>query len=127
MATIAHRRNYIAPLQFNDGTMVTDHNIKAGLLWTSFKERLGISECQSLLFDISDFCSPVDLPDLDFPFTQMEIDQAIKYMPSDHAPGPDCFNRHFMKKCWGIISQDFYRLSEQFWQGTVDLTSINGS
>lgn len=67
------------------------------------------------------------MPDLDFPFTKMEIDQAIKDMPTDQAPGPDGCNGHFMKKCWGIISQDFYRLCDQFWQGTVDLTSINGS
>lgn len=107
MATIAHSRNYIAHLQLDDGTMVSDHNIKAGLLWTAFKERLGVSEGQSFLFDIAAFVLLVDLPDLDLPFTKMEIDQAIKDMPSDHAPGPDSFNGHFMKND-GILFQRIF-------------------
>lgn len=48
-------------------------------------------------------------------------------MASDHAPGPDGFNGLLMKECWHIISEDFYRLCEAFWNCTVDLECINGS
>lgn len=37
MATIAHR-SFISLLQLPDGTLITDHNLKAGLLWSAFKE-----------------------------------------------------------------------------------------
>jgi hypothetical protein len=48
------------------------------------------------------------------PFSRKEIDDVIKAMPSDRAPGPDGFNGLFLKKCWPIIKHDFYRLVEEF-------------
>lgn len=56
-----------------------------------------------------------------------EIDQAVKDMPSSRAPGPGGFNGFFMKKCWQIIADDFYRLCKQFCDGQVDLECINNS
>jgi hypothetical protein len=50
IATIAHRRNYISQLCSSDGFMVTDHDLKAGLLWSAFKERLGVTEFSTILF-----------------------------------------------------------------------------
>jgi retron-type reverse transcriptase len=63
---------------------------------------------------------------LDSPFTKQEIDSIIKALPSDKSPGPDGFNTNFIKKCWHIISQDFYDLCEKFYQEDVCLRSING-
>ena len=48
-------------------------------------------------------------------------------MPLDRAPGPDGFNGMFLKKCWPIIKQDFYRLAKDFHKGTLKLENINGS
>lgn len=48
-------------------------------------------------------------------------------MAPDRAPGPDVFNGFFMKKCWYIICEDFYRLCAGFENYRVDLESINGS
>jgi hypothetical protein len=56
-----------------------------------------------------------------------EIDLVIKEMPSDKAPGPDGFNGMFLKKCWGIIKDDFHSLAREFYNGTLNLQNINGS
>jgi hypothetical protein len=60
-------------------------------------------------------------------FTRQEIDKVVKILPSYKAPGPDGFNTDFLKKCWPIICEDFYRLFEDFYDGQVCLQSINGS
>jgi hypothetical protein len=48
-------------------------------------------------------------------------------MPPDHATGPDGFNGFFFKKCWHLISEDFYRFCECFYNGNINLSCINGS
>jgi hypothetical protein len=59
------------------------------------------------------------------PFTNDEIDQAIKEMPSERAPGPDGFNMQFIMKCWHIIKSDFYQLRHDFFNEAVSLQAIN--
>lgn len=119
IATIAHRRNYIAQLHLNDGTMISDHNLKAGALWTSFNGRLGISEYSHMSFDLSYLIHPVDLPDLISLLSKEEIDMVVKDMPSDHAPGPDGFNGCFREKMLALFLMIFtgfvkVSLMEQF-------------
>ena len=46
-------------------------------------------------------------------------------MPPDRAPGPDGFSGAFLKACWPIIKHDFYSLCSQFYEGNLDITSIN--
>jgi hypothetical protein len=60
-------------------------------------------------------------------FTREEIDEVIKELPTDKAPGPDGFNGMFTKRCWHIIKHDFYELCKDFLDGKVDLQSINDS
>ena len=48
-------------------------------------------------------------------------------LPLDKAPGPDGFNGLFFKKCWNIVKEDIYRLCEDFYDGNLDLESINYS
>lgn len=68
-----------------------------------------------------------DLFALVAPFSNQEIDQVVKSLPSDRAPGPDGFNTDFVKKCWPIICQDFYNMCTAFYDNNVCLKSINGS
>ena len=56
-----------------------------------------------------------------------EINLLIKRIPSDKAPGPDGFNGLFVKRCWQIIKEDFYKLCEVFFNLEVNLESINNS
>ena len=60
-------------------------------------------------------------------FGKDKIDAVVKGLPSDKAPGLDGFNTDFLKKCWPIICEDFYRLCEAFHSGNICLQSINGS
>lgn len=100
MATISHRRNSISQILNDQGVWVLDHEGKAGLLWSSFRNRMGVSTNPTMLFNLGNLIDPFDgLVDLAKPFQQMEIDNIVKRMPSDKAPGLDGFNDLFMKKC----------------------------
>lgn len=69
----------------------------------------------------------ISLADLELPFLKEEIDNVIKEIPADKAPGPDGFNGAFVKNYWDIISEDFYELIKDFYHGKVNLQCINGS
>ena len=127
-ATIKYRRNLITCLETDEGVSVFDHQHKADMIWEAFKERLGMSEFSSSLFYLSSFMQPVtDLSSLVVPFDKQEIDSVVKSLPSDKAPGPDGFNTDFVKKCWSIICEDFYKLCNDFHASNICLQSINGS
>lgn len=127
MATISHKGNFIVSLLNPKGNTVTDHEQKANLLWTSFRERLGISEYTNMIYDLSSLLTFHDLTTLDDDFREDEIDMVIKNRPSNHAPGPDVFNGTFIKKCWPIVKDDFIRLFKDFSSQNIDLRSINSS
>jgi hypothetical protein len=55
------------------------------------------------------------------------MDDVIKEMHVDRAPGPDGFNGLFVKKCCSIIKHDFYQLAADFHNETIQLKNINGS
>jgi hypothetical protein len=127
-ATLKHRRNSIASLTDDNRTNFSEHDHKADLTWNAFKNRLGTSDFLGIDFDPPNLLNRHDgLQWLDSPFTKQEIDSIIKALPSDKSPGPDGFNTNFVKKCWHIISQDFYGLCEKFYQEDICLKSINGS
>jgi hypothetical protein len=52
MATISHRKNTITQLLNEEGVWVSDHVGKEGILWTTFKNRLGISKEINMLFNL---------------------------------------------------------------------------
>jgi hypothetical protein len=71
-----------------------------------------------MLFNLDSLLdSGVDLSSLEIPFSNQEIDNIIKNMPTDKSPGPDGFNNEFLKKCWPVIKQDFYNLCSAFYSG----------
>lgn len=73
MATISFRRNYIARLTLDDGSTVTDHTLKAGALWTAFKERLGTTEFQEISFDLDSLIDQVELLRWTIPFQKRKL------------------------------------------------------
>jgi hypothetical protein len=109
MATERYRRNSIAMLQDGEGNEVTDHQFMAEMFYKEYKETMGHSEPISMQFELATIPRQVDgLEDLTRPFTKQEMDDVIKYMPVDRAPGPDGFNGFFLKQCWEIVKAVFY-------------------
>jgi hypothetical protein len=127
LATQNHRRNFIVSLCTPDNSLITDHEQKANHIYESFRDRLGISEFDGIIFDMASLLSLHNLDDLDEIFTNEEIKQVIKSLPNDHAPGPDGFNGLFIKKSWPVIKNDFMRIFSDFCIGTLDSSSINNS
>uniref|UniRef100_A0A0E0DBU3 Uncharacterized protein n=1 Tax=Oryza meridionalis TaxID=40149 RepID=A0A0E0DBU3_9ORYZ len=60
-------------------------------------------------------------------FNLQEIDSLVSVIPADKAPSPDGFNGFFMKKCWHIIAQNYYRLAAHFHAECTDLEILNSS
>jgi hypothetical protein len=126
IATERYRRNSIPALSAADGSLDTNHAAKEEIIFTSFKERLGTAEQPQMLFDLQTFIQPTPgLEELSSPFTKAKIDAVVKSMPIDKAPGPDGFNGQFLKSCWHIVKEDIYKLCFYFYEGNLNLESIN--
>jgi hypothetical protein len=98
--------------------VVVSHKDKEEVLFQAFKNRLGSSQPTSMVFNLSELIQPAhNLSTLDLPFSRSEIDQIIRNLPSNKSPGPDGFNTDFVKKCWPVISSDFYELCDKFYEG----------
>jgi hypothetical protein len=77
------------------------------------------------MFDLNDIVNRHDMSSLDLPFTTEEIDEVINHLPNDKVPGLDGFNGKFMKKYWNIIKLQFYDLLQKFYEGDINLESLN--
>jgi hypothetical protein len=127
-ATERYRLNTITSLDTDDGRTVTYHNEKATLLLEEYKKRMGCSSNPTMLYNLTELIQPSDdLEHLSRLFSALDIDKVIKQMPADKAPGPDGFNGLFLKRCWDIIKENIYTLCFDFFNGTLDLESINCS
>ena len=55
------------------------------------------------------------------------MEEVIKHLPSDRAPGPDGFTGLFLKRCWSILKDDFMKLVSEFYDGNCNLECLNTS
>jgi hypothetical protein len=60
MATQRMRRNSISMLKTEDGRVISDHDEMAGLLWASYKDRMGTSQGIDMKFDMSRIVAKVE-------------------------------------------------------------------
>lgn len=130
MATVSYRRNLIAQIQDDYGVSLLHHEDKANHLWCAFRNRMGLSNNVVMEFDLHSLVPNFEGEGLDSlvsPFLITEIENIIKDMPTNKAPGPDGFNGVFIKKCWPIIQNDIFRLFFDFYDNRVNLAPINGS
>ncbi|XP_073353560.1 uncharacterized protein [Aegilops tauschii subsp. strangulata] len=100
----------------------------AGILWASFKSRMGQAQGINMGFDLNHLIQPIPgLEELSLPFSDEEINRVLRELPVDWAPGPDGFNGMFVKRCWPIIEKDFLRMIQDFYEGKLSLENINAS
>lgn len=97
-ATERYRINTITSIDTTEGRTVTNHHEKATHLWEEYRGRIGHAENPSIIFDLEQLLLHQDLSNLSQPFTKEDIDEVVKNMPNDKAPGPDGFNGLFIKK-----------------------------
>jgi hypothetical protein len=126
-ATEMYRHNTISQIIDDDGRVVTEHFEKVALFWNEFKSRMGVSVSPQMQFDLDTLFDPVDLQSLVDPVSNDEMDNIIRSLTNDKAPGPDGFNGHFFKRCWNLIKYDMYRLCRGFFNHQVNLQAINSS
>jgi hypothetical protein len=126
-ATERYRINSIASLDTAKGRTLVTHEEKAAHVWQEYRNRLACILNTQMRFDLQALVQNQDLQPIQGPFTKQDIDNVIKNMPVDKAPGPDGFNGVFLKKCWNIIREDIYQLCFDFFNGRVDLQAINSS
>lgn len=107
-ATLRHRNNTIASLKDDRGVLVHSHAEKENLIWNSFRIRLGQTEFQHMLFDLSPLIQRHEnLETLEARFTTDEIDSVVRLLPNNKSPGPDGFTNEFIKKCWPHMKMIF--------------------
>ena len=98
MGTERYRKNSIACLLLPDGSVTSDHEEMAKEFLSSFKNRMGTVRPIALDENILSLIPRVQgLEVLTKPFELKEIDQVIKEMPTNKAPGPDGFKGLFLK------------------------------
>jgi hypothetical protein len=128
VATERYRLNTITSLETEEGRSVYEHSEKASLLLEEYNHRMGSTTNPTMLFDLTQLVQTGDsLDEMSRPFSIEDIDSVIKQMAADKAPGPDGFNGFFLKSCWEIVKKDFYNLCFDFFNGYLDLQSINNS
>ena len=129
MASERMRKNSIASLKTQEmDDPVSDHAQTAGILWASFKNRMGQAQDISMGYDLGTLIQLVPgLGELSLPFSDAEIKKVLQELPIDRAPSPDGFNSLFVKRCWLVIEKDFLCLIKDFYEGKLSLENINGS
>eukprot|EP00253_Pinus_taeda_P023623 PITA_23623 len=59
--------------------------------------------------------------------TMEEVEEAVRSMPNDKAPGPDGFTINFYKACWEIIKNDIWEIVEDSRRSKTILKSLNST
>jgi hypothetical protein len=109
------RRNFVAKLV--DGShILTEHSEKAAAVDLFYKNLIGQDGQRDVTIDLAALGLPrYNLAALDSPFTEKEVLETIKGLPSDKAPGPDGFTGLFYKVCWNIVKSDIMAVVSAVW------------
>lgn len=124
------RRQYIPSLKNQDGSMVWAHDDKKQVLQDYFERLIGSKVRRLRTFQWSELHLEAlqQLPglELDRPFTESEIANAVKCLPREKAPGTDGFTSDFYVHCWEIIKYDILSAFHAFYiQHSGSLEHLN--
>jgi len=100
------RKNFISKLISND-QVLTSHEEKASEIFSFYETLLGSCKQRENSINLDNLeLSFHNLSDLELPFSEEEVWNTIKHLPSDKAPGPHGYTGRFYKMCWNIIKPD---------------------
>ena len=110
-----HRKGHIPKLKTGVTVLFRDEEM-AKAVFEHFDSMLGTPGQQHNLINFEE----LGLPSLqghlfDHCFSEEEVWQAIKDMPTDRAPGPDGFTGLFYKTAWPVIKEDIMRAFQAIW------------
>jgi hypothetical protein len=110
-----NKKNFISSIRVDDVEVIQE-NAKVEAFTAYFEDILGTaSSCSAVLNFNSLGIQSKDLSALDCCFSEKEVWDTIKELPSDRAPGPDGFTGLFYKMAWPIIKQDIMRAFHALW------------
>lgn len=66
-----------------------------------------------------------DLGSLKLPFSEIEVELAVKGLANNKASGPDGLPNEFAKEFWPIIKMDVMSIMDQFYNHQLDLAPLN--
>jgi hypothetical protein len=109
------KKHFIAKLKVDD-RIITTHEDKAANILEFYSGLFGSDCTWGWTIDLDRLNIPVyKLEILDVPFTEDEVWNTIKQLPSDKALGPDGFTGRFYKSCWSIIKKDVMTALHAIW------------
>jgi hypothetical protein len=109
-------KNFIAKIMSSDGQTLTSHEDKAAAFFDFYSGLLGSAHIRDTTVDLDALgVTSHELVALDAPFSEDEVWETIKRLPSDKAPGPDGFIGRFYKTCWPIIKTDIMAVVSCVW------------
>lgn len=91
---IYRKKNRIHSLTM-DGDVLTEPEDMAAATFAHFDTLLGTNLPRECTIDLQQLIEPANLDDLDTPFDEDDIWQAVKRLPARKAPGPDGFADEF--------------------------------
>lgn len=111
-----NRKNNIQTLLTKDDVVLIHEEAKAEAIFNHFDEVLGKQSARTVALDFHHLGFPqLDLSGIDQCFSEEEVFNTIKEMPTDKAPGPDGFTGLFYKTAWPIVKHDVMRAFHALW------------
>lgn len=96
------RKNYIPSFEHEGHSF--NEEAKAEAIFDYYNGIMGTYFTRTRNINLAQIGMPqLDLSALDDAFTEEEVWAIIKAIPSDRAPGPDCFTGRFFKATWSDI------------------------
>ncbi|XP_020254858.1 uncharacterized protein LOC109831820 [Asparagus officinalis] len=104
--------NRVLSLHTENGERITDMADIATEFTEYYKRLLGVATHTSTpdpgVISSGPILSPAQSNSLVLPVSRKEIKNAVFFMSSERAPGPDGYNASFFKAAWEIISEDIH-------------------
>ena len=122
------RKNFIGKIVVGE-QICTSHEDKAAAIDDFYENLLGSCPDREYSINLNELQIVAhDLADLELPFSEEEVWNTIKILPSDKAPGPDGFTGRFYKACWPIIKEDIMLAVSAVWNRKfVNLGVLNSA